>query len=131
MSPMTTATPTRAVCANDAMQLHDLVAAAMSYDPARCPQPWERAGRQAVRVASTMLGRCEWLHEHEVEAMGALLLSNAPGVPLDVTVERIARAKRLLSFRGSREAGDTERRRLLQQFIDTYHGALRREGNAR
>ena len=125
---MTTATPTRAACTNDALALHDLVTAAMSYDPARCPQPWERAGRQAVRVASTMLARCEWLHDHEIEAMGALLLSSAPGVPLDVTADRVARAKRLLSFRGRREPGDVERLRLLQQFVDTYRGAVRREG---
>ena len=86
---MTSATSTRnAVCVSDAMQLHDLIAAALPYDTQAHSEPWERAARQAARVASVLMSHIGHMREREIEAMGALLLSQAPSVPLAVTVGR-------------------------------------------
>lgn len=125
---MTSATSTRnAVCVSDAMHLHDLVAAAMSYDPTVYPEPWERAGRQAARVASVLMSHIGHMREREIEAMGALLLSQAPSVPLAVTVGRVRCAVHCLTWRRLDVEDAAEQLRLLRLFLSHYDGALRRE----
>lgn len=123
----TTATTRSAVCVSDAMRLHDLVAAALPYDPMTHPEPWERAARQAARVASVLMSHIGHMREREIEAMGALLLSQAPGVPLAVMVGRVRCAVHCLTWRRLDVEDVAEQLRLLRLFLSHYDGAMRRE----